>query len=139
MDSRSHPADLIAQFIAHGESETRAERLLDTDEFNRHVVGMKKVVNYIKQQNAGSLEILLPLMNHRDPHVRLYAAYYCLDLDRVRCVSKIRELADSRNMARTMALSILYYIGEGDMRRAATLQSNKLAARRNSVGQRKGS
>jgi hypothetical protein len=106
-------AGLIAEFIAHGEAATKAWRKLGVSEFNQNVEGMGQVVEKMKSLCPDTLHQLVPLMDYRDPYVRLYAAYYCLDFDRIKSVQKIRELATSGNIARVSAFTMLRYLGEG--------------------------
>jgi hypothetical protein len=113
MNAKASVADLIAQFISHGEGKTQAWRKLDVKTFNKHADAIAKIVKELKSQSPSKLNELTPLMKNDDPYVRLSAAYHCLDIDREEAIRVIRELARTGNIARDTAFTILRYIGEG--------------------------
>lgn len=105
-------ANLIAEFIAQGETETAAWRKQDIRRFNRQMEKMGETVERIKSTCPGGLIILRPLMSYDDPFVQLYAAYYSIDVDRAQAMEKIRSLSH-RGIARIHAFTLLQYLQEG--------------------------
>jgi hypothetical protein len=113
MNAKASVADLIAQFICQGEGKSQAWRKLDVKTFNKHADGIARIVKELKGQSPSKLAELIPLMKDEDPYVRLSAAYHCLDIDREEAIRVIRKLAQTGNIARVNAFTILRYIGEG--------------------------